>query len=104
MRATLLVAVALVARLFALIDRLVLWMSAGSQIAIEDEAATADAGLPDQLSKSNPSSTVVARTLDDLVRHDVDRNDAEISPLYDDIQAAARVEWGYGEEITAAKT
>jgi hypothetical protein len=53
---------------------------------------------------SSSSRTVVARTLDDLVKHDVDHNHEEISSLYDDIQAAAHVEWGYGEEITADKT
>jgi hypothetical protein len=104
MCATFLVPVALMARLFALIDQLVLWLSEGYQVSIEEAPILRDAGLPDQLSVSSSSRTVVARTLDDLVKHDVDRNHEEISSLYDDIQAAAHVEWGYGEEITADET
>jgi hypothetical protein len=80
-----------------LVDQLLKWMSQGYHVTIEQAPIFIDTGLPDPLSVSNPSRTVVARTLDDLVRHDVDRNDAEISPLYDDIQAATGLEWEFGK-------
>jgi hypothetical protein len=96
-RATFDVPVALAARVIELVDQLLKWMSEGYQVSIEEAPILRDAGLRDQLSVSNPSRTVVARNLDDLVRHDVGRNDTEISPLYDDIQAATRLEWEFGK-------
>jgi hypothetical protein len=72
-------------------------MSQGHHVTIEQAPIFLDAASPDPLSVSNPSRTVVARTLDDLVRHDVGRNDTEISPLYDDIQAATGLEWEFGK-------
>jgi hypothetical protein len=96
-RTTFDVPVGLVARVTELVDQLLKWMSQGYHVTIEQVPIFIDAGLPDPLSVSNPSRTVVARTLDDLVRNDVDRNDAEISSLYDDIQAATRLEWEFGK-------
>jgi len=91
-RATFDVPVGLAARVTELVEQLLKWMSEGYQVSIEEASILIDAGLPDQLFVSNPNRPAVAKTLDDLVRHGVDRNDAEISPLYDDIQAAARIE------------
>ena len=97
------VPVALVPRISALVDQLVEWMAEGSQVVLEGGPNSKDAVPPDPTLAPNPCPTVVTKILDDLVKFDVDRSDRETSPLFDDIQALGRLEWGAEQPDTGIK-
>ncbi|OSQ57812.1 hypothetical protein MCRY_16485 [Marivita cryptomonadis] len=79
-----------------LVDRMVAWMSEGVQVILDVEAVSTELTSPGAVQAPNPSQSVVARVLDDMVTHTGDWGEQDTSALFEDIQAMARLEWGEG--------
>lgn len=90
-RTTFDVPTALVNTISEIVDRTVIWMSEGRQVILEDRQVHTDVVPLDPAREPVPTHTTVALVLDDLTEPEGDRS--EMSPLFEDIQAAARLEW-----------
>lgn len=73
-----------------IVDRMVTWMSEGKQVIVEDGQVQTDVVPLAPVRAPVPTRSRVARVLDDLTEFEGDRS--EMSPLFEDIQAVARVE------------
>lgn len=91
-RTTFDVSAELVTRMSGLVDQLVSWISAGRQVILEVGQVNTDMVPPDLARAPVPTRSRRARVLDDLVKPE--GNPGEESPLFEDIRAAARLEWG----------
>jgi len=83
----------LVTTVSGLVDRLVRWMSDGFQVTLEEEPNVTDLAHPSETKESDLRRPTVAGILDDLVIHEVNHGEQDISPLFEDIQAAAHLAW-----------
>ena len=92
----------LVTTISDIVDRLVTWMSEGSQVILEDGQVHTDAVPLDPAREPVPTCSRVGRILDDLVK--TERDPGEGSPLFEDIRAAARLEWGEGQANSGSAT
>ena len=81
----------LATRMSGLVDQLVTWMSEGRQVILEVGLVHTDVVPPDPVREPVPIRSRRARVLDDLVKPE--GNPGEESPLFEDIRAAARLEW-----------
>lgn len=80
----------LVNALSELVDRMVAWMSEGVEVILDVKAVSTELISPGAVQAPNPSPSVVARVLDDLVNPEGDPGAG--SALFEDIQAVARLE------------
>ena len=101
-RTTLDVPATLVNTISEIVDRMVTWMSEGSQVILEDGPVHTDAVPLDPAREPVPTCSRVGRILDDLVK--TVRDPGEGSPLFEDIRAAARLEWGEGQANSGSAT
>jgi hypothetical protein len=83
----------LVTTVSALVDRLVRWMSDGFEVTLEKEPIVADLAHPSETKESDLRRPTVAGILDDLFTQEVHDGEQDISPLFEDIQAAAHLAW-----------
>lgn len=86
-----------------IVDRMVTWMSEGSQVILEDGPVHTDAVPLDPAREPARTRTMIARVLDDLVKPERDLG-GDVSPLFEDVQAAARLEWGEGQASSGSAT
>ena len=80
----------LVTTISDIVDRMVTWMSEGSQVILEDGPVPSEVVPLDLAREPVPKRTMMARVLDDLVKPE--RDPGAGSPLFEDIHAAARLE------------
>lgn len=85
-----------------IVDRMVTWMSEGSQVILEDGQVHTDAVPLDLAREPVLTCSRVGRILDDLVK--TERDPGEGSPLFEDIRAAARLGWGEGQANSGSAT
>lgn len=97
-RTTFDVPITLVARISAIIDQVVFWMSEGVQVILEKHPVAVGPGRVDQTPEPDPPPTVVAQVLVSLDARPGDNDERDISPLFEDVHAAARLEWGLDNE------
>jgi len=83
----------LVTTVSRLIDQLVTWMSDRFEVTIEEGPIVTDLAHPSETKESDLRHPTVAGILDDLVTHQVNHGEQDISPLFEDIQAAAHLAW-----------
>lgn len=81
----------LVTTVSRLVDQLVTWMSDGFEVTLEEEPIVTDLAHPSETKESDLRHPNVAGILDYLVTHEVNHGEQDISPLFEDIQAAARL-------------
>lgn len=82
----------LVTKMSGLVDQLVSWMSEGRQVNLEVGPVPREVVFPQAAHELDPPENAVSRLLDDLVKPEGDP-DGDMSPLFEDIQAAARLDW-----------
>jgi hypothetical protein len=73
-----------------IVDRMVTWMSEGSQVILKDGQVHTDVVPLDPAREPVLTYSRVGRILDDLAK--TERDPGEGSPLFEDIRAAARLE------------
>ena len=93
----------LVTTVSKLVDQLVTWMYGGFEVTIEEEPIIRDLVHPRETQEADLRHPTVPGILDDLVTHEVNRSEQDISPLFEDIQAAARLGWDSELTRTARK-
>lgn len=85
----------LVTRISELVDQLVMWMSEGAEVILEVWQIPVETFLHDPVREPVPQRTAVARVLDDLIKPEGDPDEG--SALFEDIQAAARLDRVVGQ-------
>jgi hypothetical protein len=83
----------LVTTVSGLVDQLVTWMSDGFEVTLEKEPIVTDVAHPGETQKSDLRRPTVAGILDKLVPPEDTHDGQNISPLFEDIQAAAHLAW-----------
>lgn len=83
----------LVTTVSGLVDQLVRWMSDGFEVTLEEEPIVTDLARPRETKESDLRRPTAAGILDDLITHEVNHDEQDISPLFEDIQAAAHLAW-----------
>jgi hypothetical protein len=81
----------LVTTVSGLVDQLVTWMSDGFEVTLEEEPIVTDLVHPSETQESDLCRPTIAGILDVLVPLEVNRGEQDISPLFEDIQAAAHL-------------
>jgi len=83
-----------------LVDRMVSWMSDGVEVILDLGQIPVETVPQDRVLEPNPKRSTVARVLDDLVKTEGDPGEG--SALFEDIQAAARLERVAGQTSPGA--
>lgn len=83
----------LVTTVSGLVDQLVTWMSDGFNVTVEEEPIVTDVAHSSETQGADLCRPTVAGILDDLVTLEVNHGEQDISPLFEDIQAAAHLAW-----------
>ncbi len=83
----------LVTTVSGLVDQLVTWMSDGFEVTIEEQPIFTDVAHPRETPKPNPRRSTNRSILDDLIPPEANHTEQDISPLFEDIQAAAHLAW-----------
>ena len=88
----------LVTTISGLVDQLVTWMSDGFEVALEEEPIVTDSAHPSETQGADLRRPSIAGILDVQVPLEVTHAEQDISPLFEDIRAAARL--GRDTELT----
>jgi hypothetical protein len=81
----------LVPTVSGMVDQLVTWMSDGFEVTLEEEPIVTEMVSPRETQQADLRRPTIAGILDGLVLSEINHTEQDISPLFEDIQAAAHL-------------